>query len=160
MNVMRQNVAALFKEQAESLRVKIVAERAHAYLYEVEIDGERYLATVLAQSRHYYDFRFNLTAPHITLLVVYTHNTWTKHPVLALDEGYLYAPFEPPRWYSPNSPRTRKNAMVLVGGLLCGVDEAYQQLQRMKRQTRSRYLTRMSGYLKLKQGRYVAIPSR
>ena len=156
MNVTRDEVAALLLQHAPSLRVEIVSAR-HGLTYELDIDGTRYLACALSASRDYYGYRLNRLAPHLTLLVVGRHDTRVILPVLALDEGYLYAPTEPPRWYMPDAKRTRRDAMVVVGGLLSGVEETYEQVRQMKPSTRYRYLALMRHYLNVKQGRQLTV---
>ncbi len=156
MHLARSEVSVLFLQQARSLQVTIVQEE-NGFTYTVEVDGVAYHACVLSTSRDYYEYRLNISSPHITMLIVGGHNTRVSLPCLALDEGYFYAPTEAPRWYTPDAARTLKDAMVVIGGLLSGVDEAYQQLQDMKRSTRYRYLARMRAYLSLKQGRQLVV---
>ena len=156
MNLTRSEVSVLFLQQARSLQVTIVQE-VSGFTYTVEVDGTPYHACVLSTSRDYYDYRLHISSSHITMLIVGEHNTRVTIPVLALDEGYLYAPTEAPRWYTPDAGRTLKDAMVVVGGLLSGVEDSYQQLQEMKRSTRYRYLARMRSYLSLKQGRQLVV---
>ena len=156
MTLTRDEVAALLMQHAPSLRVDILAGR-HGLTYELDVDGTRYLACVLSSSRDYYTHRLNILAPHLTMLVVGQHDTRVILPVLALDEGYFYAPTEPPRWYTPDNKRTRKDAMVIIGGLLSGVEEAYEQLREMKPSTRYRYLALMRHYLTVKQGRQLSL---
>ena len=156
MHLARSEVAVLFLQQARSLQVAIVQEE-NGYTYNVEVDGVAYHACVLSSSRDYYDYRLHIHSPNVTMLIVGEHTTRVTVPVLALDEGYFYAPTEAPRWYTPDAPRTLKDAMVVVGGLLSGVDEAYQQLHEMKRSTRYRYLARMREYLSRKQGRQLVV---
>lgn len=156
IHLTRDEVAALLMQHAPSLRVEIVAKQ-HGLTFELDVDGTRYLACVLSASRDYYTHRLNILAPHLTMLVVGHHDTRVILPVLALDEGYLYAPTEPPRWYTPDTKRTRKNAMVIVGGLLSGVEEAYEEVSQMKPSTRYRYLALMRHYLTVKQGRQLSL---
>ncbi len=154
LNLQRQEVAALLQQHAQGLQVSILSLGLTS---ELEIDGTRYLACLLSCSCDYYHLRLNISSPHITMLVVGEHNTRVPLPVLALDEGYFYAPSEAPRWYNPDGKRTRKDAMVVVGGLLSGVEETYQQLREMKRSTRYRYLAFMRQYLHAKQGRKLIV---
>ena len=156
MHLERYQVAAFLKQQARSLKVEILSE-GQGYTCDVQVDETRYLACVLSASRDYYNFRLNISGTHITMLIVGEHNTRVSIPVLALDEGYLYAPTEAPRWYSPDAVRTRKDAMVVVGGLLSGVEEAYEQVRNMKPSTRYLYFARMREYLSLKQGRQLVV---
>lgn len=156
MNLTRSEVSVLFLQQARSLQVTIVQE-VNGYTYTVKVDEITYHACVLSASRDYYDYRLHISGPHITMLIVGEHNTRVSLPVLSLDEGYFYAPTEAPLWYTPDAQRTLKDAMVVVGGLLSGVEDSYQQLQEMKRSTRYRYLARMRTYLSLKQGRQLVV---
>lgn len=156
-NLHREAIAALLKQHASALDIQIVSTGPN-YRYDLEIDGKRYRAVALSSSRHYYDYRLHLisTSP-IEMLVVGAHDTRTSLPVLALDEGYFYAPYEAPRWYEPDAVRTRKDAMVVIGGLISGVEEEYTRLNQMKRTTRYRYLAQMNTYLSLKQGRQLVV---
>jgi len=156
MNLERHHVAALLKQQARSLEVEILAEGQN-YIYEVMVDETRYVACLLSASRDYYGYRLNLSRLDLTMLIVGEHDTRVSVPVLALDEGYFYAPAEAPRWYKPDAIRTRKDAMVVVGGLLSGVEEAYEQVRDMKRSTRYLYFARMREYLSAKQGRQLVV---
>ncbi len=156
MNLERGEVAALLKQQATLLDVKVLADGPN-YTYFLEIDSKQYQACTLSSSSDYFHYRLNLDRPHITAIVVGEHTTCAPLPVLALDEGYFYAPGEIPRWYNPTAKRTRKNAMVIVGGLLSGVDEAWEQVEAMRPSTRYRYLARMQSFLSAKQGRQLAV---
>jgi hypothetical protein len=154
MNLERSEVAALLQQQATSLQVTVLSLGMNS---ELEIDGTRYQACVLSKSSDYYRYRLNIHGTSITMLVVGGHDTRVHIPVLALDEGYFYAPAEAPRWYDPDAVRTRKDAMVVIGGLLSGVEEAYRQVEQMKRSTRYCYLARMREYLNTKQGRQLVV---
>jgi hypothetical protein len=156
MRLQRDEVAALFRQQAHVLDIEVVQELPN-YLYEVMIDETAYIVCALPRSSDYYHCRLNLTASHVTALVVATHDTRVSMPVLALDEGYFYAPSEAPRWYQPEMPRTRKQAMVIIGGLLSGVEEAFQQVNAMKPSTRYRYFAHMRSFLSFRQGRQLIV---
>jgi hypothetical protein len=155
MKLQREKVAALLKQQAPLLNVKVVQEGGDA-TFQLEIDEKQYYACCLSSSSDYYYQRLNLNHEHITMLVVNEHLTCTPIPVLALDEGYFYAPAEFPRWYDPEVRRHR-NSMVVIGGMLSGVQEAYTQVNDMKSYKRYRYLARMDEFLSNRQGRILAV---
>lgn len=155
MKLQREEVAALLKDQAPLLNVKVVQEGEDA-TFILEVDEKVYTACCLSTSNDYYHQRLNLEGLHIEMLIVGEHLTCVPIPTLALDEGYLYAPAEFPRWFDPDT-RKHRNSMVLIGGLISGVEEAWELVNKLERPTRYRYIARMKRFLKNRQGRTLAV---
>ena len=78
-------------------------------------------------------------SPEEYLLVSWRHNSVVPLPVLALDEGYLYAPYEFPHGFDLQAKLTKKSSKIFLGALLAGIQGAYDRLSSLPRSTRQRY---------------------
>jgi hypothetical protein len=156
MKLDREEVAALLKDQAAMLNVKVLHEGRNEATFALEVDGEVYDACCLSTSTDYYRHRLNLYGDYVDMIVVGEHLSCVPVSTLALDEGYFYAPAEFPRWFDPEVKRHR-NSMVLIGGMISGVEEAWTIVNGLARATRYRYVARMKQFLKNRDGRKLAI---
>jgi hypothetical protein len=62
-------------------------------------------------------------------------------------DPYLYEACELPHWYAPEQRFTRRGHMVFLRQLLSGVESGFQQLEKLPRSTRYRYLARMRRFM-------------
>jgi hypothetical protein len=155
----RDRVLSLLISHAEALRVHIVKAH-HQYVLTLEVAGVSYRACLLSRSSDYYEKRMNLQPRPVSLLICAEHDSCVPLSVLALDEGYQYAPREVPHWYTPEKRFTTRGSRVFLGQLLCGMQAAFDELDdrhKMSRATKYRYLARLRAYLKRKQGRQIAV---
>jgi hypothetical protein len=155
----RQATAFLLLQQADRFGAKISAGPA-PYTFTVSLRGTSYTACVLARSSDYWSFRLHLYAKHVSLLVCAAHDSCVPLPVLSLHTGYLSAPYETPSWYSLDEPLTKVTSPVFLAQLLCGVQAAYERLERMKTQARStyyRYLAKIKRHMQMKQGHPIKV---
>lgn len=157
----RAGVARLFVEHAQALGASSIRRASHApYTLHLSIlDPDRGLmwtqtALILVHSSDYWRRRVHLLNHDLTLLIVWKHDSIVPLPVLALDSGH---------WHSART-HTRKRATLnrytawlLLGELLCGMQSAYDELEKLPYQTRHRYLKRVHELMHRAKGRPVAV---
>ena len=122
---------------------------------------------VLVRSSDFWEYRLHLPgkagAPP-TLVVCYRHDTVLPCPVIELETGHQYKAHEFPRQFTSFedacTSKTRAGRLVIVGGLLCGMQAAYDLLaalrQAEKESTARKYETGAHQYQKRRPGRQVA----
>jgi hypothetical protein len=111
------------------------------------------LATTLAHSFDFYEYRMNLQSG-IELIVCQKHNSALPVWCLELETAMLYKPGTGPEIQRPDRQRRNQDEKQLfVSQLILGVDTAYDELQKMDPRTRQRYLELRQYYLKRKPGR-------
>src|SRR5713226_7863084 len=146
----REQTLNLFLTHSQALHVEL-AKVYTSYSLEVSVEGKPYRALILSHSSEYWKQRLHLRRPE--LVICYSHDTCLPCAGLALDEGYLYAPGELPHWYAPEKRFTARGHMVLLGQLLAGNEAGFQQLEKLPRSTRYRYLARMRRCMQNRAGR-------
>lgn len=120
---------------------------------------------VLVRSSDFWEYRLHLAhsgAPQ--LVVCYRHDTCLPCPVIELETGHQYKAHEFPRQFNSfeeaYASRTRAGRLVIVGGLLCGMQAAYDLLAQLrqdeKESTARKYETGAHEYQKRRPGRQVA----
>ncbi|MBX5458780.1 MAG: hypothetical protein IRZ31_17955 [Thermogemmatispora sp.] len=150
----RQTVAQLLVIQAPRLGLQVVAEQAPG-CYLVDWRGRRLRMLMLTRSHDYWLKRLALRQGQWDQLCVVRHDSCVPLPVLDLERGYLYAPYEPPPWYRLGEQLTRRTAPVFLGQLLCGVQAAWERLGRLPRGSRARYQRRLQALVQRVPGRPV-----
>lgn len=88
-------------------------------------------------------FRAQTNASRDLLVICWQHNSCLPVPCLALNEGYCYDRYELPHGFSLKAPFTKRSSSIFLGALLAGRQEAYEELARMPRATRARYMARV-----------------
>jgi hypothetical protein len=157
----RVGVARLFVEHAEALGASALRRAVDApYTFQLSIlDPDRGLlwaqtALILVRSSDYWRQRVHLLAHDLTLLIVWKHDSIVPLPVLALDSGH---------WHSAKThtkqrtTRDRYTAWMLLGELLCGMQSAFDELDRLPYATRHRYLKKVHALMHRARGRPVAV---
>lgn len=122
---------------------------------------------VLVRSSDFWEYRLHLpgkqSAPP-TLVVCYRHDTVVPVPVIELETGHQYKAHEFPRQFTSfeeaHQARTRAGRLTIVGGLLCGMQAAYDLLAALradeKESTARKYESGAHRYQKRRPGRQVA----
>lgn len=150
----RALVAHQFELQMPKYPLSIL-ERLTNYRYRM-YDAEREveeLATTLASSFDFYEYRMNLRGG-IQLIVCQKHNAVLPVWCLELETAMLYQPGTAPDIERlGRKRRTQNEQRVLISQLIIGVDTAYDELEDMEPRTRQRYLELRQRYLKTKPGR-------
>jgi len=120
---------------------------------------------VLVRSSDFWEYRLHLAragAPGI--VVCYRHDTCLPVPVIELESGHQYRTHEYPRQFSSfedaYTSRTRAGRLTIVGGLLCGMQAAYDLLAQLrqggKESSARKYENGAHEYQKRRPGRQVA----
>jgi len=155
----RQDTHNLLLAQLNSLELKVIAVSSR-WLWEVELpdeDGRKtYMAVILPTSFDWWRKRYHLAKHKPTLIICYEHTTCINVPVLALHDGYLYAPCHFPPWFHDYADRTtQKGKQVFIGALLSGVASAFDALDKLPRSTQYRYRNDLKSLRRKKRGRPV-----
>ena len=120
---------------------------------------------VLVRSSDFWEYRLHLAqAGAPSLVVCYRHDTCLPVPIIELESGHQYKMHEFPRQFNSfedaYQSRTRAGRLVIVGGLLCGMQAAYDLLAQLrqddKESTARKYETNAHHYQKRRPGRQVA----
>lgn len=106
---------------------------------------------ILSHSEEYWTFIPASQADQL-FAVAWAHTSCLPCPVLSLEDGYTYAPYEFPRGFDLWSKLTKKNSRIFLGCLLAGVQEAYDRLAVMPRSSRARYISRLNAAI-IRRGR-------
>ena len=147
-------VAYQFELQMPKYPLKIV-ERLTNYRYKMyeEYRKVEMLATTLASSFDFYEYRMNLHGG-TDLVVCQHHNSALPVWCLELETAMLYEPATAPK--IERATRKRRNQdekQLFISQLILGVDTAHKELLKMEPRTRQRYLELRQQYLKKKPGR-------
>src|SRR5947207_7833769 len=111
------------------------------------------LATTLAHSFDFYEYRMNLQRG-IELIVCQKHNSALPIWCLELETAILYEPGAGPEIQRPDRKRRNQDEKQLfISQLILGVDTAHDELQEMEPRTRQRYLELRQQYLQRRPGR-------
>jgi hypothetical protein len=122
------------------------------YTYQVtqKVSGQEvtYCAIVLSQSWDYWDYRLSNSAPAITMVVCSKHDTCLPVAVLEVgSSGYTYGPRDLPLDHDKDAPRSWKTALVFLGALLCGDQQAFNKLSQMHPSSQKRCRLRLNRLL-------------
>ena len=150
----RALVAYQFELQMPKYPLKIL-DRLTNYRYRMFDEARQVeeLATTLASSFDFYEYRMNLQRG-IELIVCQKHNSALPVWCLELETEMLYKPGTGPEMRRPNRKRRNQDEKQLfISQLILGVNTAYDELQEMEPRTRQRYLELRQQYLRRKQGR-------
>ena len=150
----RALVAHQFELQMPKYPLKIL-ERLTNYryrMYDEKLEVEE-LATTLAHSFDFYEYRMNLRGG-IDLIVCQKHNSALPVWCLELETAMLYKPGTAPEIERPDRKRrTQDEQRLFISQLILGADVACEELENMDPRTRQRYLGLRQRYLKPKVGR-------
>ncbi len=155
MRLSREQTDALLHLHATSLQISNLTEvDQHPFTYQLEYRGQIYTACVLSRSWDYWEHRLGVHAPHLSMLIVSKHDSCLPIPVLEIgSEGYFYKEKERPKFFDPRARRTKKTALVFLGALLSGDQQAFDALKRMHISSRKRCKRRLEGLLEERPGR-------
>jgi hypothetical protein len=159
----RALVAHQFELQMPKYPLKIL-DRLSNFRYRMfdEKLRKEELATTLAHSFDFYEYRMNLRGG-IDLIICQKHNAALPIWCLELETAMLYDPSAVPD-IAPDRAlkkplegkkrrRTQDEQKLFISQLVLGVDTAYDALSTMDPRTQQRYLILRQKYLKTKPGR-------
>ena len=150
MRLSRDRTDTLFRTQAAQGGLKDIANlvKLDKYTYQLTQQGVSYRAIVLSRSWDFWEYRLSSAAPAVTLVVCSTHDSCLPVSVLEVgSSGYTYAPRDLPLDFEPNAPRTWKTALVFLGALLCGDQQAFNKLSQMHPSSQRRCRCRLNRLL-------------
>ena len=156
----RALVAHQFKLQMPKYPFKILDQLTNYryQMYDEKLEVEL-LATTLASSFDFYEYRMNLRGG-ISLIVCQKHNTALPVRCLELETEILYDPGIGPELERANKReqgkrkrRTHDEQRLFISQLILGVDIAHEELLNLDPRTQQRYLVLRQKYLKTKPGR-------
>lgn len=150
----RAMVARQFELQMPKYPLKIL-DRLSNYRYKMLDEARKVeeLATTLARSFDFYEYRMNLRGG-IDLIVCQKHNAALPVWCLELETAMLYQPGTGPEIDRPDRKRrTQDEQKLFISQLVLGVDVAHEELREMDPRTRQRYLALRQKYLKTRPGR-------
>ncbi|HEV2582821.1 MAG TPA: hypothetical protein VGT44_18325, partial [Ktedonobacteraceae bacterium] len=97
----------------------------------------------------------------VEVLVCYRHDSVLPIPVVELESGNTDRPHEFPHVFTSYEEayhsRSKTGRLTIVGGLLCGVQRAYDLLETLPESTRRKYETSAHQYQKRRRGRQLAL---
>ena len=150
----RALVAHQFELQMPKYPLKIL-DRLTNYRYRMfdeKLEKEE-LATTLAHSFDFYEYRMNLRGG-IDLIVCQKHNAALPIWCLELETAMLYEPGTSPELERlGRKRRTQDEQRLFISQLILGVDVAHEELGKLDPRTQQRYLLLRQKYLKTKPGR-------
>jgi hypothetical protein len=156
----RQAVMRQFELQLARFPVLELLERLTNYRYRFKLhDHARsldVLATVLATSFDFYQYRLNLHQQGVELVICQRHDAVLPVYVLELETATMYQPGTSPDIERPREQRKKRNqeeVRVFISQLLVGVESAYAELWKMPPRTRQHYLALRAAYLRPRVGR-------
>lgn len=156
----RQAVMRQFELQLKRFPVLELLERMTNYRYRFRLHDhireKDVLATVLAESFDFYEYRLNLARTGVELVICQRHNCCLPVYVLELDTAIMYQPGASPDIVRPAEKRKKRNdeeVRLFVSQLITGIDTAYSELWAMPERTRQRYLAMRAEYLRPRVGR-------
>lgn len=149
MKFSRERTDILFRIHAFSLGITKLEKLPEPFHYRVTLTGgEELRALILSCSWDYWEYRLKLAAPALDLIVCSEHDSCVPVRTMELgSSGYTYAARELPHSYRPGAKRTKKTALIFLGALLSGDQEAFDLLKQLPPSTRKRYQHRLKGLL-------------
>jgi hypothetical protein len=150
----RALVARQFELQMPKYPLRIL-ERLSNYRYKMFDEARKVeeLATTLASSFDFYEYRMNLRGG-IDLIVCQKHNSALPVWCLELETAMLYKPGTGPELDRPDRKRrTADEQKLFISQLILGVDVARDELLRLDPRSQQRYLLLRQKYLKARLGR-------
>jgi hypothetical protein len=127
--------------------------------------GQAARGIVLVRSSDFWEYRLHLARTPLDLVVCYRHDTLLPVTVVELETGKHYRPHDYPHQFTSfeqaYQSRSRVGRLIIVGGLLCGVQRAYDLLDALrqagKESTRRTYENSAHAYQKRRRGRQLSI---
>lgn len=150
----RALVARQFELQMPKYPLKIL-DRLSNYRYKMFDEARQVeeLATTLASSFDFYEYRMNLRGG-IDLIVCQHHNAALPVWCLELETAMLYKPGTGPEIErKERKRRTQDEQKLFISQLILGVDVARDELQKLDPRSQRRYLLLRQKYLKTRPGR-------
>ena len=153
----RETIATEFELQVDALHYRIKERQGLTYKVTNLKTGKHYTALVEVESFDFFEQRHflqNLSAPlAFDLLIVARHNAYCPVRVLSLADGHEYGTLEAPPARAESKRWGEHEAKRFLSWLLLGSKGAYDELNRMKRARRYRYLQRKESYMRRRVGR-------
>ena len=122
--------------------------------------GQTARGLVLARSSDFWQYRLHLARSPIEMVVCYRHDTILPVTVVEIETGNHYQPHEYPHQFTSYEDayqaRTRAGRLTIVGGLLCGVQRAYDLVADLPESTRRKYENSAHDFQKRRRGRQLA----
>ncbi len=117
----------------------------------------------LARSSDFWHYRLHLARSPLDLVVCYRHDTILPITVVEIETGKHYTPHEYPNQFTSYEEayqaRTQAGRLTIVGGLLCGVQRAYDLVAALPESTRRKYENSAHDFQKRRPGRQLASTS-
>lgn len=140
---------------------------SRGYAFSCAYKGSAACGIVLVRSSDFWEYRLHLPGKHNappTLVISYRHDTVLPVPVIELETGQQYKAHEFPRQFTSfedaYASKSRAGRLTVVGGLLCGMQAAYDLLAALradeKESTARKYESNAHLYQKRRPGRQVA----
>ncbi len=119
--------------------------------------GQTARGLVLARSSDFWQYRLHLARSPLDLVVCYRHDTVLPITVVEIETGKHYTPHEYPNQFTSYEDayqaRTQAGRLTIVGGLLCGVQRAYDLVAALPESTRRKYENSAHDFQKRRRGR-------
>ncbi len=112
---------------------------------------------VLVRSSEFWHYRLHLARFPLDLIVCYRHDTVLPVTVVEIETGKHYTPHEYPHQFTSYEDaykaRSQTGRLTIVGGLLCGVQRAYDLVATLPESTRRKYENSAHAFQKRRRGR-------
>ncbi|MBX5459259.1 MAG: hypothetical protein IRZ31_20390 [Thermogemmatispora sp.] len=149
-------VDRLLLRLAPSLQLQVRPAEGGHHRYWIEMDGREWQALTLVRSSDYWRQRLHLQPAGrlLQLIVCERHDSILPLEVLDLTAGRLYDRYTAPLWFEQGRrQRVAGTGMIVLGGLLCGLHEWHEALERFPPSTRRRYRAELRRLMKRRPGR-------
>jgi hypothetical protein len=150
MKLSRERTDTLFRIHVSEGGLKDISNlvKLDKFTYQLVRDGVTHRALVLSRSWDYWEYRLSRSAPAVSMVICSKHDTCLPVAVLEVgSSGYTYGPRELPLDHHKDAPRTPKTALVFLGALLCGDQQAFDKLHQMHPSSQKRCRRRLSRLL-------------
>jgi hypothetical protein len=119
--------------------------------------GQPARGLVLVRSSDFWHYRLHLTRFPLDLIVCYRHDTVLPVTVVEIETGKHYKPHDYPHQFTSYEDaykaRSQAGRLTIVGGLLCGVQRAYDLVATLPESTRRKYEHSAHAFQKRRRGR-------
>ena len=122
--------------------------------------GQLARGMALVRSSDFWQYRLHLARVPLDLVVCYRHDTVLPVTVVEIETGKHYTPHEYPHQFTSYEDaykaRSRAGRLTIVGGLICGVQRAYDLVAALPESTRRKYENSAHDFQKRRRGRQLA----
>ena len=119
--------------------------------------GQMARGMALVRSSDFWHYRLHLARFSLDLIVCYRHDTVLPVTVVEIETGKHYQPHEYPHQFTSfedaYQARSQTGRLTIVGGLLCGVQRAYDLVAVLPESTRRKYENSAHAFQKRRRGR-------